>query len=110
MIRQFNDARSTDYSELITPLNQLIARRRKNAADMLVPELAKLRRQFDYIRQLDFFDCPRANDVAMLFERAAELPTKSTKGKKAAILALRRFAAKTWLTRPQPEIDRVGSA
>ncbi len=110
MMRQFNDARAVEYAELVTPLNALIAGLRKKADDSLLPELEKLRRQFEEIRRLDFFGCPRANDVAMLFERAAEVPAKSSKGKAVAILSARRFSGKIWLTRPQPEIDRVGSA
>lgn len=110
MMRQFNDTRAAEYSELVTPLNTLIAGLRKRADDSLLPELEKLRRQFEEIRRLDFFECPRGNDVAMLFARASEVPAKSPKGKKTSVLSTRRFSGKTWLTRPQPEIDRVGSA
>lgn len=106
MIRQFNDVRSADYAELIKSLNALIAR----LDGSQYSELEKLRRQFEGIRRLDFFGCPSAHDVALLFERATELPAKPTEDMPAAILSTRKFAGKTWLTRPQPEIDRVGSA
>ena len=59
---------------------------------------------------LDFFDCPRAHDVAMLIERATALPEKKQKGKMIPVLSTRRYVGKSWLTRPQPAIDRVGSA
>lgn len=110
MVRQFNDARAADYAELVTPLNELIARERGKPGDSLLPELDKLRRQFEEIRRLDFFECPRAADVMMLIDRATDLPAKRTKGKAPAVLSKRHFAGKTWLTRPQPAIDRVGSA
>jgi hypothetical protein len=62
------------------------------------------------LRSLYFFDCPRAHDVARLIERATKLPEKKRKGKVLAVLSTRRYAGKTWLTRPHPAIDRVGSA
>ena len=110
MVRQFNEARSVGYGELIAPLNELIARQRKKQDDSLMPELEKLRRQFEELRSLDFFDCPRGHDVAMLIERAASLPEKKQRGKTLPVLSTRRYVGKTWLTRPQPAIDRVGSA
>jgi hypothetical protein len=110
MVRQFNDARAAGYAEMIGPLNELISRQRKKPDDSLMPELEKLRRQFDELRRLDFFDCPRAHDVAMLIERATALPEKKQRGKVLSVLSTRRYVGKTWLTRPQPVIDRVGAA
>lgn len=111
IIRQFHDARASDYAELIAPLNALITRHRKKADDTLLPDLEKLRRQFEEVRRIDFLECPRAHDVAMLLERAATLTVKPGKSNKAAaVLSPRRYVGKTWLTRPRPEIDRVGSA
>lgn len=110
IIRQFNDARAKDYTELADPLNELIARHRKKPDDTLLPELEKLRRQFEEVKRIDFFQCPRAQDVASLLERAASLPAKPQGGKTLRVLSPRRFAGRTWLTRPRPEIDRVGSA
>src|SRR5216117_141763 len=44
----------------------------------------------------------------MLLKRAAGL--RGGKSKNRPTLAAKKFAGKTWLTRPRPEIDRVGSA
>jgi hypothetical protein len=110
MVRQFNDARTAEYVALSAALNGLITRQRKKPDETLMPELEKLRRQFDEIRRLDFFDSPKGHDVEMLIERAAALPEKQTRGKAAKMLSTRSFSGKTWLTRPQPAIDRVGSA
>jgi hypothetical protein len=110
MMRQFNESRAAGYAELVAPLNELISRHRKKPDDSLMPELEKLRRQFEELRSLDFFDCPRAHDVAMLIERATTLPEKKQKDKVFPVLSSRRYVGKTWLTRPQPHIDRVGSA
>ena len=108
--RQFNDARGKDYAELVALLNALIERQRKEPQEILLPELEKLRRQFEEVRRVDFFDCPRAQDVTRLIERAASPPAKPRRGTRPVVLSARRFTGKTWLTRPRPEIDRVGSA
>ncbi len=110
MVRQFNESRVAGYTELIAPLNDLIVRQRKKTDDSLMPELEKLRRRFEELRGLDFFDCPRGDDVAMLIERVATLPEKKRWGKALPVLSTRPYMGKTWLTRPQPAIDRVGSA
>ena len=44
----------------------------------------------------------------MLLKRAADL--RGGKSKNTPALAAKKFMGKTWLTRPRPEIDRVGSA
>jgi hypothetical protein len=110
IIRQFHDARAKDYDELAASLNDLIARRRKKFDEAHLPELEKLRKQYEDVRRIDFLSCPRAHDVEMLLERATSLPTRKQQGKVRATLSPRRFSGKTWLTRPRPEIDRVGSA
>lgn len=110
IMRQFNEARAQDYAELAGALHELIARQRKSPDDTLSPDLDKLRRQYEDLRRIDFCDCPKAQDVFMLLERAAALPEQKQRGKKFAVLSPRRFTGKTWLTRPRPEIDRVGSA
>jgi hypothetical protein len=110
MVLQFNEARATEYGELSVALNKLISRRRKKDDETLVLELEKLRRHFEEIRRLDFFDSSRGHDVGILIERAAALPERNTRGKAAKLLSARVFSGKTWLTRPQPAIDRVGSA
>ncbi len=108
IVRQFNEARAVDYNALRTATNELVARNRKRLSESLAPDLEKLTRQFEDIRKIDFFDCPRAQDAQMLLKRAANL--RSAKSKAAPRLAAKRFTGKTWLTRPRPEIDRVGSA
>ncbi len=110
MVRQFDEARAADYAELSAALNDLISRHKKKPDETLLPELEKIRRRFDEVRQVDFFGCPAGENVAMLIERAAALPESRKRGKASAVLSVKRFAGKTWLTRPQPAIDRVGSA
>jgi hypothetical protein len=106
VIAMFNDARARDYADLRKALQSFIKRRNKMDGEQTASELERLRRQFRGIREVDFFDSPRGHDVAMLLRRA-EGPKRS---RQLEILDVKQYQGKTWLTRPRPEIDRVGSA
>jgi hypothetical protein len=108
VVRQFNELRAADYDALRPELAKLIAGNKRQAGGHFAAALEKLTRQFEEIRRIDFFGCPRAQDVRMLFQRAAALPQKGAKG--GPRLSPKQYAGRTWLTRPRPQIDRVGSA
>ncbi len=107
VIAMFNDARAKDYAELRKSLQHFIARRKKMDAEESAAELERLTRQFREIREVDFFDSPRGHDIAMLVRRA-EGPRRGPR--QFEVLDAKQYQGKTWLTRPRPEIDRVGSA
>src|ERR671935_1192999 len=106
VIAIFNDARANDYAALRKSLQSFIARRKKMGADEVAAGLERLTRQFREIREVDFFDSARGHDVAMLLRRA-EGPKRM---RQAKVLDANQYQGRTWLTRPRPEIDRVGSA
>jgi hypothetical protein len=108
IIRQFNQAREEDYGALVGALTNLISKRRKPLDEACGANLEGLRRQFEQIRAIDFFGCSGAQEVEMLLKRAAGL--RDGKPADSRRLRLKKFVGKTWLTRPRPEIDRVGSA
>ncbi len=106
VIVMFNDARAKDYAELRKSLQRFIGRRKKMDAERATAELERLTRQFREIREVDFFDSARGHDVAMLLRRAEG----RSAARQLAVLDAKQYQGKTWLTRPRPEIDRVGSA
>ena len=106
VIAIFNDARAKDYGELRKSLQNFIARQKKMDAEEASSELERLTRRFREVRAVDFFDSPRGHDVAMLLRRA-EGPQRS---RQLETLDAKQYQGKTWLTRPRPEIDHVGSA
>jgi hypothetical protein len=106
VVAMFNDVRAKDYGQLRKALQGFIARRKRMDADEAVSELERLTRQFREIRAVDFFDSPRGHDMAMLLRRA-EGPRRL---RQLETLDVKQYQGKTWLTRPHPEIDRVGSA
>src|SRR6266853_1095619 len=106
VIAMFNDARAKDYGVLRKSLQTFIARRKKLVADEAVGQLERITRQFREVREVDFFDSARGHDIAMLLRRAAG----PKRPKQLDLLDSKQYHGKTWLTRPRPEIDRVGSA
>ena len=106
VISLFNAARDKAYVDLKKALQDFISRGRKSDAEFAAAELGRLTKQFRELRQIDFFDSPRGHDVAMLLRRA-EGPKRRTI---LRTLDAKEYRGKTWLTRPRPEIDRVGSA
>jgi hypothetical protein len=106
VVSLFNTAREAEYSDLKKALQNFISRRRKRDAESAAGELERLTRQFRELRQIDFFDSARGHEVAMLLRRV-EGPQRS---RKLQTLEAKQYRGKTWLTRPRPEIDRVGSA
>jgi hypothetical protein len=106
VIAMFNDARAKDYSELRKSLQAFIGWRKEMNAEQAAAQLERLTRQFREIRQVDFFDSARGHDVAMLLRRAEG----RSPARQLALLDAKQYQGKRWLTRPRPEIDRVGSA
>ena len=105
LIDLFNAARAKEYASLREMLRPLIA----NAGRIsnLSGKLDRIRKQFREIRGTDFFDSPKAKDVEMVLRKLEEpQPGSKTQPK----LEPRDFRNRVWLTRPRPEIDRVGSA
>lgn len=108
IIGLFNAARDTDYTAISDAARKMSQRSQKRRDQTFAGELEKLKKAFGGIRQMDFFDAPKAHLASALLER---LET-ATHSKVAPVprLQLKQFLGRTWLTRPRPEIDRVGSA
>jgi hypothetical protein len=108
IVQLFNDARAADYGGLMDEAARFIARHKKRPRGSFADELEKLNARLNEIREVDYFNCPRAHDAEMSLKRAENL--LKPKGKTEKRLDRKEFQGKSWLTRPRPEIDRVGSA
>lgn len=108
LVALFQRARSADYQAIMKSAKTLLPRkgRRRHQA----PEgLEKLHARFEAVRQIDFFECSKAADTEMLLRRlAAGGSAKSAAPTK--LLPRKSYQGRRWLTRPKPEVDRVGSA
>jgi len=108
LIELFNTARAKEYATLRESLRLALSRRRKTRSSPAVGDnLDRVRKQFREIRQTDFFNCPRAQDVEMLLRK---MDGTQPGGASVSKVATRDYRSRTWVTRPRPEIDRAGSA
>lgn len=107
LIELFNTARAKEYATLRELLRGLSHRRTARSSPTFGDKLDRVRKRFREIRQTDFFNCPRAQDVEMLLRKM-----EGTQPGEASVpkVAARDYRGRTWVTRPRPEIDRVGSA
>jgi hypothetical protein len=105
LIALFNRARDQEYGAIKKALHPFPGRHKKSDPEASAAELERLTRQFREIRKIDFFESSGGHDVQMLLRRAEGSPRKA-----GARLDSKNYRGKTWLTRPRPEIDRVGSA
>jgi hypothetical protein len=103
------------YRQLATRYRKLIqALERKSAATSarVDRDLAQLTKDFEKLRELDFFDAPGRAEVERLREaidmrkRPSEKPTRPDK----PTLDLRALRGRRWVTRPRPHVDRIASA
>jgi hypothetical protein len=108
IIGLFNAARDSDYSALREVARKLAAPRLAMRDKAFANELEKLKKMFRAIREIDFFDAPKAHVAESELERL-ENATRS-KAPVAARLRADQFHGKIWVTRPRPEIDRVACA
>lgn len=111
LARRFNEARAEDYAEVAKALAEILKARGKKLTPESAEAVARLRRQFQELRGIDYFGCPAAHDVERLLARAEERinPAAATT-ETSAVLKAKAYVGRKWLTRPAPEIDRVGSA
>jgi hypothetical protein len=112
IVALFNEARARDYDEIAEPLTRLIKNRkaRKESRETFTNHLEKVRRRFQEIREIDYFQSSRGEDLRRLLRQAEVLEAPSKKPETKARLRAEDYRGKTWVTRPRPEIDRVGSA
>jgi hypothetical protein len=112
VVALFNEARARDYDEIAEPLTRLIKDRkaRKESRETFTGKLEKLLRRFQEIREIDYFQSSRGEDLERLLRQAEVHESPKKKPETRARLRIEDYRAKTWVTRPRPEIDRVGSA
>ncbi len=108
----FNEARSKDYDEIAEPLLALIRdpKGRKADPEAFVHQFQKLKARFQDVQAIDYFQCSRGEDLERLFQKAETLGSPPQKLEPPKRLQAADYRGKVWLTRPRPEIDRVGSA
>lgn len=96
----FTEARSRDYELVLRKL-----RRPRQS----VSKLSRLRKRFQDIIEIDFFNSPLRARVEAAFGRRDDV-YKVAEPKKQLAFSKKKYSGRTWITRPRPGIDRVSSA
>jgi hypothetical protein len=104
----FNAARDSDYATLNNAARKLAEPRAANRDKAFADELEKLKKGFHAIREIDFFDAPKAHVAESQLDRLES--TTRSKMPPATRLQVAKFQGRIWVTRPRPEIDRVACA
>jgi hypothetical protein len=101
---RFREDRRPAYTALIREVQQL-----KPSMQGFSTQLARLKRRFEEIAEIDFFECPlRTKAEEALYRAEHPLVTQKPAGK--GKLSRMEYQNCVWLTRPRPGIDRVSSA
>jgi hypothetical protein len=104
----FNAARDSDYAALSDAARKLAEPRPVKQGKRFADEIEKLRKSFRALREIDFFDAPKAHLVESQLDRLQSATRAKTRA--PARLQAAQFKGRTWMTRPRPEIDRVACA
>jgi hypothetical protein len=115
VLRLFHEPRDQDYRRLAVRYRKALQRLdRKSAAGnaRLQDELARLAKDYERIRAVDFFDAPGGAEVRRLEEAIAMRARKPETIRRAErpALDLSKLRGRRWVTRPRPHIDRIASA
>lgn len=100
VVEQFRSARAEDYDALVRET------RSAKGGEGPAARMARLRRQFEELRAIDFFPTSRQKEVSRMLDKLESRRRESKRGKgKAAALV-----GKTWVTRRGVKVDRISTA
>ncbi len=115
VLRLFHDPRDEDYKHLAARYRRLLqSLDRKTAATSarVHDELARLSKEHQRIRTIDFYGAPGGAEVRRL-EEAIAMRTRrpeSPRAQEPPALDLTTLRGRRWVTRPRPHVDRIASA
>lgn len=100
LTQAFIEARSRDYELILRQLRDTKQANRK---------LSRIRRRFQQIVDIDFFNSPLRSRVETVLARMDNTSKLSGTGSQQSATK-GKYLNRTWITRPRPGIDRVSSA
>jgi hypothetical protein len=111
----FHEPRDRDYKHLAARYRKLLQsldRKTAAASSRVHDELARLSKEHQRIREIDFFSAPGGAEVRRLEEAIAMRVRRpeSARPEPTPILDLTKLRGRRWVTRPRPHVDRVASA
>ncbi len=111
----FHEPRDRDYKHLAARYRKLLQsldRKTAAASSRVHDELARLSKEHQRIREIDFFSAPGGAEVRRLEEAIAMRVRRpeSARPEPTPTLDLTKLRGRRWVTRPRPHVDRVASA
>jgi hypothetical protein len=94
---RFRELRSQEYKQLL------------DAANADPEDWPKLKRKFESIREIDFFDAPGRKEIESLMQ-SIEQQLRGAEPRKTTKPDLKNLAGATWVTRKGVKVDRISSA
>jgi hypothetical protein len=115
VIRRFQEARSQEYRALAARYRAIAEglerKGRKPTPSRREDELARLGREVQRVREIDFFEAPGYADITRLRETIEmRLHPPSGEATARSPIDLDALKGRRWVTRPRPHVDRIGSA
>lgn len=110
IIGLFNAARGRDFMKLAEEIRGELKPGGRSGRGRLRAHFARLNRRFSEILALDVFGCPERKEVEALLKELEPRRLAGHDGSGALPRKFGEFRARLWMTRPRPEVDRVGSA
>ena len=115
VIRIFHEAREPEFRRLAGRYRKLLQnldRKSAAASQRVQADLAQLNREYEKLRELDFFDAPAGAEVERLREAIAmrTRPSEEPRRREKTMGDLRELRGRQWITRRRPHVDRLASA
>jgi hypothetical protein len=115
VLRLFHEPRDRDYRQLAVRYRKVLQRldrKSETTRARVADELARLSKDHQRIRDIDFFDAPGGAEVRRV-EEAITMRTRRPESPRAEArpsLDLTTLRGRRWVTRPRPHVDRIASA
>jgi hypothetical protein len=116
VLRLFHEPRDQDFKKLAARYRKLLQELERAKSDgaraRIREQAARLAKDRQRIRDIDFFDAPGGAEVSRL-EEAIAMRTRRPESPRPApppALDLGSLRGRRWVTRPRPHVDRIASA
>jgi hypothetical protein len=115
VLRLFREPRDRDYRQLAVRYRKVLQgldRKSEATRARMEDELARLSKDHQRLRDIDFFDAPGGAEVRRL-EEAIAMRTRRPEPahpEQRPTLDLTKLRGRRWVTRPRPHVDRIASA
>src|SRR5262249_52013018 len=116
VLRLFQQARDQDYRGLAEQYRKILRTLERTGKDRTAArredDLARLGREVERIREIDFFEAPGYQEVKRRQEtiEMRRHPRAAKPSASQPITPLESLRGRRWVTRPRPHVDRIGSA